>query len=47
MKSELRVLLEGKRFEEIADVAARRKRTLGALVSLTYDADPLIAWRAP
>jgi len=46
MKSELRVLLEGKRFEEIADVAARRKRTLGALVSLTYEADPLVAWRA-
>lgn len=27
-------------------MAARRKRVLGDLVSLTYDADPLIAWRA-
>jgi hypothetical protein len=46
MKNELRAFLEQKKFDEIAGVAARRKRTLGALVGLTYDADPLIAWRA-
>jgi hypothetical protein len=27
-------------------MAARRKRVLGSLVSLTYDADPQIRWRA-
>ena len=27
-------------------MAARRKRVLGSLVSLTYDADPQISWRA-
>jgi hypothetical protein len=46
MKRELRESLEQKKFEEIAEMAAKRKRTLGALMSLTYDADPLIAWRA-
>lgn len=46
MKSELRKMLEQKRFEEIAEVAAGRKRALGSLMSLTYDTDPLIAWRA-
>jgi len=46
MKRELRESLEQKKFEEIAEIAAKRKRTLGALMSLTYDADPRIAWRA-
>ena len=46
MKNELRELLKKKRFEVIAETAAGRKRTLGALISLTYDSDPLIAWRA-
>ncbi len=46
MKRELRVLLEERRLEEVAAVAAERRRTLGALVSLTYDADALIRWRA-
>jgi hypothetical protein len=39
-------MLEQKLFHEIADMAAGRKRTLGVLMSLTYDADRLIAWRA-
>jgi len=39
-------MLEQTQFQEIADVAAGRKRTLGSLMSLTYDADRLIAWRA-
>jgi len=46
MKNLLRELLEAWQPEEIADLAARRKRVLGVLVSLTFDADPLIAWRA-
>jgi hypothetical protein len=46
MKPELRNLLEQKRFQDIAEMAAGRKRSLGALVSLTYDSEPLIAWRA-
>jgi hypothetical protein len=39
-------MLERKQFAGIADLAAGRKRTLGVLMSLTYDADRLIAWRA-
>jgi hypothetical protein len=39
-------MLEEKRFEEIAEAAAGRKRALGSLMSLTYDDDRLIAWRA-
>jgi hypothetical protein len=46
MKKDLRGYLENGQFNEIADRAARRKRTLGVLVSLTYEADPLVAWRA-
>lgn len=46
MKSHLRELLVERRLGDIAEVAARKKRTLGVLVSLTYDPDPLIAWRA-
>lgn len=46
MKRDLYKMLEQKRFQYIADAASARKRTLGALVSLTYDADPVIAWRA-
>lgn len=46
MKRELRRLLAEKQFEEIARVAEKKKRVLGVLVSLTYDADRLIAWRA-
>ena len=32
--------------EQVADLAMRRRRVLGSLVSLTYDLDPLISWRA-
>lgn len=46
MKKDVRGYLENGQFNEIADLAARRKRVLGVLVSLTYDADPLVAWRA-
>jgi hypothetical protein len=42
----LREMLTHKRFEDIAELAAGRKRTFGVLVSLTYDGDRLVAWRA-
>lgn len=46
MKEKLRAWLEAQCYEDIAEFAAGKKRALGTLVSLTYDADPLIAWRA-
>lgn len=46
MKKRLRPLLEQQNFAEIADLAGRSRRVLSALVSLTFDPDPLIAWRA-
>jgi hypothetical protein len=46
MKKDLRKHLENRNLDAIADLASNRKRTLGMLVSLTYDADPLIGWRA-
>ena len=46
LKSSLRGLLIEGDFEAIAELAAERRRVLGSLVSLTYDADPLVGWRA-
>jgi hypothetical protein len=46
MKKRLRQLLQQQRYDEIADLAGRRRRVLGVLVSLTFDQDPLIGWRA-
>jgi hypothetical protein len=46
IKKTLRELLEKKNFEQIAVVAVDRKRALSILVSLTFDADKQIAWRA-
>jgi len=46
VKKHLRELLDTARIEEIADLAGRQRRVLGSLVSLTFDLDPLIAWRA-
>lgn len=46
LKSSLRELLLEGDFEGIAELAAERKRVLGSLVSLTYDPDPQIGWRA-
>lgn len=46
MKSQLREKLEAADYAGISELAATRKRALGVLVSLTFDADPLIAWRA-
>jgi HEAT repeat protein len=46
MKSQLRELLANLKFDEIAALAVEKRRVLHLLVSLTFDADPLIAWRA-
>jgi hypothetical protein len=42
----LRDLLDRGDFERIAEMASQKKRLLGTLVSLTFDADPQIACRA-
>jgi methylated-DNA-[protein]-cysteine S-methyltransferase len=46
LKDTLLELLEGRRYEELAELAARRRRVLGSLVSLTFYAEPLVQWRA-
>ena len=46
LKTTLYDLLSQGDFERIAKFAAERKRVLPSLVSLTYDSDPQIAWRA-
>jgi hypothetical protein len=46
VKKRLRELLQRRDLDGIAEIAGRKRRTLGILVSLTFDADPLIGWRA-
>jgi hypothetical protein len=46
MKKRLHQLLEQRNTAEIVDLATRRRRVLGILISLTFDRDPVIAWRA-
>jgi len=46
LKHTLLELLDEGRFDEIAEMATRRKRVLGSLVSLTYAADVRTSWRA-
>jgi hypothetical protein len=46
VKKQIREFLAEKRFGDVAGLAGKRKRVLGVLVSLTYDADALIAWRS-
>lgn len=46
MKKRLRQLLQEQRIDEVADLAVGKRRVLGLLVSITYDRDPLIRWRA-
>jgi len=46
LKRELRALLAAGRLDAVGSVADRTTRVLGALVPLTFDRDPLIAWRA-
>jgi hypothetical protein len=46
MKQHLREMLVARDLDGIAQLASRRKRALGILISLTYDEDRLVAWRA-
>jgi methylated-DNA-[protein]-cysteine S-methyltransferase len=46
MKKQLRDLLAREHFDEIVEVAGRHRRVLSVLTSLTFDPEPLIAWRA-
>jgi len=46
LKTKLHNLLGTSDFDGIAKLASERKRVLPSLVSLTYDKDPEIAWRA-
>ena len=46
LKRTLRELLDQGHLEQIAEMALRRKRVLGILVSLTFDPQPRIGWRA-
>jgi len=46
LRQTLHELLDQGRFDEIAEMATRRKRVLGSLVTLTYAADARISWRA-
>ncbi len=46
MKNRLRQLLQEQSTDEIADLAVRKRRVLSTLISLTFDRDPLVAWRA-
>jgi len=46
MKKRLRQLLEQQSLNEIADLAERKRRVLNLLISLTFDRDPQIGWRA-
>jgi hypothetical protein len=46
MKDRVRKLLENEQFDDIVERAATKKRVLNILVSLTFDADRVIAWRA-
>lgn len=46
MKRELRRLLAERRLDEVVALADGRRRALSTLVSLTFDRDPEIGWRA-
>ncbi len=46
LKATLKGLLEEGKLEEVAQFATEKKRALGSLVALTFDADLQIVWRA-
>ena len=46
MKERIRNYLAQDQFEKISERAVAKKRVLNILVSLTFDANPVIAWRA-
>lgn len=46
MKSQLREWLAEAEFQRIVDAASEHRRAINTLIALTYDANPLIRWRA-
>jgi hypothetical protein len=46
IKDQIYKLLENSEFERVVVMVAVKKRLLGTLLSLTFDREPLIAWRA-
>ena len=46
LKQNLRTLLVEGKLEDVADLASQRKRVLGILISLTFDSDQQVIWRA-
>ena len=46
LKKTLRDLLEQGEIDRVAEMAVSKRRVLGSLVSLSFDSDPEIAWRA-
>ncbi|HSW31203.1 MAG TPA: hypothetical protein VLH75_17080 [Longimicrobiales bacterium] len=45
-KRVLRAMLEERRLDEVAELASARRRVFGTLLSLLYDPEALVAWRA-
>jgi hypothetical protein len=46
LKKTVRDLLEQGEIDRVAEIAVSKRRVLGSLVSLSFDSDPEIAWRA-
>jgi hypothetical protein len=46
LKRRVRTLLVDSRVDEVAALAGQTRRVLGLLIALTFDRDPVIAWRA-
>jgi HEAT repeat protein len=46
VKSQLRAWLEDAEFQKIVDASLENGRTINVLVTLTYDENPLVCWRA-
>lgn len=46
MKSQLRSWLAASEFHRVVEAALEHNRIISLLIALTYDADPLISWRA-
>jgi HEAT repeat protein len=46
LRNTVRGLLLGKDYEQVVDLARRERRLVRTLVSLLYDGEPLVRWRA-
>jgi hypothetical protein len=46
MKARVRELIQARDFDALAEMAKQKRRILGVLLSLTFDPDPLLGWRA-